>query len=314
MRYLFFVNPAAGKGVVQKRLLSQIEEFFAEKVREYKIYVTRFAGDAEQIARKEAQTGDELRVFACGGEGTCYEVLNGIYGFENVELGVIPCGSANDFLKQFVRTEPFSDLSAQIDGNSERIDIIRAGERYCINSCSVGMDAMVARDMKMFKKIPLVSGKLAYKLAIVKNFLKPKIGVSIDLKVDDEEIGNTNCLFAVIANAPFYGGGYMAAPRAISNDGVLDFTCVKTVWRFRILKFLSHYQKGTFDKFNYCRQKVCKSMSFKSEKQMPINLDGEVTETTGMNFEIVPRALKFIIPKGISLQKESKSEKLLKNV
>ncbi len=308
MKYLFFINPAAGKGIKQKRLLTEIEEYFKEKNLEYKIIVTRFSGDAEQIARKAALSGEELRIYACGGEGTCYEIINGIAGYDNVAFGIIPCGSANDFLKFFGNTEPFSDIDAQVNGIAQYIDLIKAGDRYCFNGCSVGMDAMVAQDMKIFKRIPLIKGSLAYKLAIAKNFLKVKIGVKLNVTVDDEYLGEQNCLFAVVANAPYYGGGYMGAPDAVPNDGELDFTIVNTISHLRVLKFLPFYEKGEFSHFDFCRLRRCKSMSFTSKTMVPVNLDGEITECDSLDFSIVHNGVKLILPSPITLPKVQKEE------
>ena len=117
----------------------------------------------------------KCNIFACGGEGTFYEVLNGAIGCDNINLGVIPCGSANDFLKYFENTESFIDISAQVSGETIKMDAIKAGDRYCINGCSAGMDAIVARDMSIFKNWPLISGKAAYNLAIIKTFIGKKV-------------------------------------------------------------------------------------------------------------------------------------------
>lgn len=314
MKNIFFINPAAGKGAMQKRLLTLIKDHFERSGGDYEIYTTRFAGDAEQTARKYAESGEKMRVFACGGEGTCYEVVNGIYGFENVEMGVIPCGSANDFLKVFENTEIFRDIAAQTEGEVIKIDLIRAGDRYCINGCSVGMDAMVASDMKMFKKLPLVTGPLAYKLAVVKNFFKIKLGVKFELFLDDEPQGLKDCLFAVVANAPFYGGGYKGAPNAVPNDSELDFTLVDTITHIKALHFLPKYERGEFADLDYCHLKRCKKMSFSAGKSIPVNLDGEIAIAEKMDFEVVVGVLKFIIPKGLQLPKSLESQNLLKNI
>ena len=306
MRYLFFLNPTAGKGKFQETIRADIEEYFRKNDGEYKIYITEYAGHAEKIAREEAMTGDRIRMFACGGEGTCYEVLNGVFGFDNVELGVIPCGSANDLLKFFGDSEPFTHIAAQISGGAISMDVIKAGDRYCLNGCSVGMDAMVARDMHIFKRLPLVSGALAYKLAIVKNFLG-RLGVSIDITVDGEPLGRKDCLFAVVANGPYYGGGYKGAPDATPYDAKLDFTLVDTVSHLKVLKFISLYERGEHKELYCCHLKNCKSMEFRSDKPIPVNLDGEIIEADNMRFELVEKGVSFVVPTGIK-------EKLLINV
>ncbi len=299
MRYVFYINPVAGKGNAQEKIASSIKSYFADKSEDVKIHITKTVGDAQTDAKCEAKTGDNIRMFACGGEGTVFEVLNGIAGYNNVELGVIPCGSANDFLNFFESRDSFLDIAEQIDGEAVEMDLIKAGDKYCLNGCSVGMDAVVARDMSIFKKWPLVSGSLAYNLAIVKTFFG-KLGITADISVDGEEPQRKNCLFAVIANAPYYGGGYKGAPNAVPYDNKLDFTLVDKISKLKILKFLGIYKKGEHESLDCCTLKRCTSMEFTAEKPIPVNLDGEIIETTHMKFELVKSAVKFILPKGIA--------------
>ena len=197
MRYVFYINPVAGKGNSQEGIINSIKLYFADKSEDVKIHITKSIGDALSDAKFEAQTGDSIRMFACGGEGTVFEVLNGIVGFDNVELGVIPCGSANDFLKFFNSRDNFLDIGEQVDGEIIEMDLIKAGDKYCLNGCSVGMDAVVARDMSIFKKWPLVSGSLAYNLAIVKTFLG-KLGITVDISVDGQTPERKNCLLQLL--------------------------------------------------------------------------------------------------------------------
>ncbi|MDD6478570.1 MAG: diacylglycerol kinase family lipid kinase [Oscillospiraceae bacterium] len=304
MKYLFFVNPAAGKGKAQKKIIMDIEEYFNKNGKDYDIIITEYPDHAEKVAREMAETGEELSMFACGGEGTGYEVINGIVGFDNVSYGIIPCGSANDFVRGFKNPKCFADIKAQVEGEAYPIDLIRANDRYCINSCSVGMDAVVARDMRSFKKLPFVSGSLAYNLAIVKTFLK-KLGVRLKLKVDDTEFGQLDCLFAVIANGPFYGGGYMAAPKAVPFDRRLDFIKVDVISKLRILGLLSKYKSGTHEGLDCCTIRSCNEMYFEADKPLPVNLDGETIETDCMKFSLLKSGLKFIIPKGELAENET---------
>lgn len=299
MRYVFYINPTAGKGDAQEGIIKAINNYFADKTDDFKIHITKAKGDAKRSAKQEAETGDNIRMFACGGEGTVFEVLNGIVGYNNVELGVIPCGSANDFLKFFKSRDAFLSIKEQIDGESIEMDLIKAGDNYCLNGCSVGMDAVVASRMSTFKRWPLVSGSLAYNLAIVKTFLG-KLGITADISVDSETPQRKNCLFAVIANAPYYGGGYKGAPDAVPYDNKLDFTLVDKISKLKILKFLGIYKKGEHRKLDCCTLKTCNSMEFTSEKPIPVNLDGEIIETTNMKFELVKSDIKFVLPRSIA--------------
>ncbi len=299
MRYVFYVNPVAGKGKAQDDIINSIENYFKDRDESFKIHITTSKGDAFKEANAEAKTGDSIRMFACGGEGTVFEVLNGIVGYSNVELGVIPCGSANDFLKYFNARDEFLDISDQMAGSAVEMDLIKAGDQYCLNGCSVGMDAMVARDMSIFKNWPLVSGKMAYTLAIVKTLLK-RLGVKIKLSIDGGEFEEKDCLFAVIANAPYYGGGYKGAPDAVPYDQELDCTVVDNISKFKVLRFLPAYKKGEHKSLSICNLSRCGSMEFVSQKAIPVNLDGEIIETENIRFELVKKAVKFVLPLSVA--------------
>lgn len=298
MRYVFIVNPVAGKGKGPNVVLPKIHEYFTGG-ENYTVYVTNYKGEAREIAELQAKTGDDVRIFACGGEGTFFEVLNGVVGYDNVEIGVIPCGTANDFLKCFGKKELFFDIKEVSEGVSLELDLIKADDMYCINQCSVGMDAIVAERMQKFKKIPFVTGKTAYTLAIVKLFLG-KIGLDLNIKLDDKILISKNCLFAVCANGPVYGGGYTSAPNATPFDGKLDFTIVDTISKLKVIPFLKSYSDGTHAKYDYCTMGNCESMEIYADKPFPVNLDGEIIPKTHVKFEIVRKAIKFILPKEVA--------------
>ncbi|MBE6732495.1 MAG: YegS/Rv2252/BmrU family lipid kinase [Ruminococcaceae bacterium] len=307
MKNIFFVNPMAGKGKEQKKVIASIKEYFAKDDGDYEIIVTKNKGYAEKVSREYAQSGGRFNMFACGGEGTGYEVINGIYGFKNVSYGIIPCGSANDFVRGLGDISHFRDISAQVNGSVVPVDLIKANDRYCINSCSVGMDAMVARDMGIFKRLPFVSGSLAYNLAIVKTFLK-KFGVKIRLQIDDGELNNENCLFAVIANGAYYGGGYMGAPDAVPFDNKLNFTKVDVISKLAVLGFLGKYKSGKHDSIECCKHTDCEKMYFESDYKLPVNLDGEIVETDRMSFSIVKNGLNFIMPNTLPIDLKWKNK------
>ena len=295
MRYVFIINPTAGKGKGVELLTPLIENYFADKDVNYKIIITSAQGEAKTVAKAEAAVGDEVAVFACGGEGTCFETVNGIVGHNNVHFGVIPCGSANDFLKYFGDKSHFLDIENMVNGAPLSIDLIKAGENYCINQCSVEMDAMVADDMVLFKRLPGVSGPMAYNLAVVKTFLR-KLGITARLKIDGVSKGDVRCLFAVCANGPVYGGGYISAPYADPADGKLEYTIIDCMSRFKVPAFLKVYSKGAQEGKKYCKMGKCSVMEIESDKPIPVNFDGEIVRMKSIRFEIVEKALKFIIP------------------
>lgn len=304
MRYVFYVNPLAGKGTAQENVIKSVEDYCKDKQLQYKIHFKNDIDDMMLSASKEAKEGN-VRMFACGGEGTVMAVLNAIIDYDNVELGVIPCGSANDFLKFFENRDAFASIDEQINGEAVEMDLIKAGSLYCLNGCSVGMDAVVASRMSTFKRWPLVSGSFAYTLAIARTFLG-KLGITADISVDGEDFERKDCLFAVVANGPYYGGGYKGAPDAVPYDNKLDFTLVDKISKLKILRFLGLYKRGEHKNLECCTVKRCKSMEFKSNIPIPVNLDGEIIKTDNMRFELVKNAIKFVLPKSVAAERLAK--------
>ncbi len=299
MKYVFIINPIAGKGKGED-IIPEIKSFFCER-EDFEIYVTGSIGEGTEIARRLAKTGEKMRIFACGGEGTAFEVINGIVGFDNVEFGVIPCGSANDFLKSFTDKKKFFDIAAQVSGESYATDLIKADEFYCINCCSVGMDAIVADGMRAFKRLPFVSGNMAYKLSLLKVFLG-KIGLKLKLTIDGEKQEAKDYLFAVCANGGVYGGGFKAAPKASPFDAVLDFVIIKPVSKLRIPKLVKIYENGQHEGLDICEMGRCTAMEIESDSDMPVNLDGELIHRKKIKFEIAEKALRFIVPEGVEIK------------
>ena len=101
MKHIFLINPAAGKkGNAESIIRPQIEDYCGKEGLDYEIYVTKCQGDAQNYCREHAKSGEALRFYACGGDGTLYAVVNGAYGYPNCEVAVIPLGSGNDFVRR----------------------------------------------------------------------------------------------------------------------------------------------------------------------------------------------------------------------
>jgi YegS/Rv2252/BmrU family lipid kinase len=294
MRDVYIINPAAGKEDGTIALTKQIRQVYGD---DCKILITTGSGDAMIKARQEAETGDDVRIFACGGDGTTFEVLNGIVGYKNASIGVVPIGSANDFIKYFgFDSKPrFLDIKKQKEGSLIPIDLIKAGDKYCMNQCCAGLDAQVADMMKDFKRLPLVSGSMAYNLAVVKAFLG-KIGIKMKVTTDGKIFKEGSVLFAICANAQVYGGGYISAPNADVSDGLLDCVTIDTVKKTKVPSLLPVYKKGKHGELDVCTMGRCKTFEFESEGEIPVSLDGEIIHTNKFKCEIVEKGINFVLP------------------
>lgn len=296
MRYVFIVNPTAGKKNTVAEVTQQINEYFKDKDLEYKILKTKKQGDGTILAKQEAEVGDELTIFSIGGEGTNFEVVNGIAGYTNVTFGILPHGTGNDFVKAFGDKQKFLNLEEQMNGEAIKLDAIKFEDKLMINQGCCGMDAMVAANVSKFKRF--AQGALAYEMSIVytvfKSF-KAKMKIIIDGKV----LPITKSLFMTCANGPYYGGGYKSAPTANPCDGILNYSVIKTGSKIKALTILGKYKKGQHYNKPYCEYGECKEMEIISDTELPIVLDGEIVYRKNVKFTLVEKALNFNIPKSL---------------
>ena len=311
MRHVFILNPAAGKKQKALDLKQQIEAVFADEPDEtYEIFVTDAPTAAEHMARREAAKGDAVRVYACGGDGTLMETASGLLGLPNAQLACVPCGSANDFVRAFGGDEPFLDLRQLIHGQEHMMDAISCNGKLSMNLCSMGMDADVVYRMKYFKRWPLVSGPTAYGLAVLVTLLH-KIGheLRVVMEVVDETgtriIERTgDYLFALAANGQYYGGGYHGAPNAKPDDGLLDFILIRTISKIKAIGLLKVYKAGQHLALDICEFFRGTSMKVYAKKPAVVNLDGECTVETETCFELLPHAIRFVLPQSLTIPEQ----------
>ncbi len=298
MHHVFIVNPVAGKGKALAILTPLLQHCFKEKPDAYTVHVTGGPGEAVSYIKERAQTGEAVRFYACGGDGTLFEVVNGAYGFPHVEIASVPLGTGNDFIRLFGGKESFLNLAAQIEGTPVTLDLIRCGEHHAINLCSMGMDAEVGANMLKFKKLPLPP-RMIYTLALLYCFLR-KIRNRFEIQIDDAPPIKGSFLFALAGNSRWYGGGYMGAPLAVPDDGLLDFVLVKSVSRLRILSLLKTYKNGgVLELKDICTFIRGRRMRVRSEAPATVNMDGECKSVRDVAFHIQKAAIRFCIPKGL---------------
>ena len=299
MRYVFIVNPVAGKKNPYNTIFPRIQEYFHDAGIEYVCHITNQPKQATELVKLQGEKGDAVRIFAVGGDGTLSEVAAGAIGMENVEIGIIPCGTGNDYIKTFGHTENFLSLEKQLNAKSRVVDMIESEGHYSINLCSIGLDAKVGYEMVKFKNIPFLSGPMAYNLAVAK-VLFGKMGEHLKITIDGDKIFEDDYLFALAGSGKYYGGGYCGAPLAIPDDGLLDFVLIKKPPLAQIPSLIKIYKTGKFfesskfdDILTFCRGK---EMKVSSLKPVIANFDGECRAIQQVYFKVLPKAVNFIVP------------------
>ncbi len=297
MKHIFIVNPAAGKGQAATRIIPQIEAYFqAHPEIPFEIYVTKAQGDGKDYAESMAKTGEPIRFYACGGDGTLYEVVNGAYKYPNVSVGILPLGSGNDFARIFGGSDKLLDIGVQVHARTRKFDLIDAGGHVAINQCSMGLDAEVCAKQAYFKKLPGVGGEFAYTMSLFYCLFR-RLNSEFKIIVDDEKVVEGKMLFALCANSRWYGGGYKGAPKAVPDDGKLDFILVrKTVGRLKLAGLVGKYKRGEHLSWDFTEFVRGKKLQILSKNPAAVNVDGECEYVTESTFRILSAALDVIMP------------------
>lgn len=304
MKHFFIINPKSNSEAFTQRFSAKIDALCKKKGLEFEIKFTQKSRDAENFAREAAESGEPVRVYACGGDGTVNEVVNGIFGHENAELSVIPIGTGNDFIRTFGDIKKFSDAEVAMESKAVPIDAIRINDRICINIANIGFDAAVVQRVERLRKKRFVPKAVSYHLGVAICLIKfPK--ETLKIKFDDGEEVNTKFLLTLFANAQYYGGGYRSASPAMVDDGFMDVITVKNVSRRVFVGNVSAYQKGTIvgtpqgDKI--LKHRLCRRAVLSKDTPFTVCYDGEMLPTTRAEIECVPRSIKFVIPNTVDV-------------
>ena len=306
MKHLFIINPAAGSRNRTDEYSEIIHRICRARKLSYEVRVSTAPGECLRIAREAAQTGEALRLYACGGDGTLNEVVAGAAGFDNAAVTVFSGGSGNDFVKIFDDPKAFFDLNRLMDADEVSFDLIRCNDDLALNICSVGLDARIGTDVSNYKRLPLLHGFRAYAASTVVNIVKG-IAEHYIVEVDGKRFDGEQT-FICVCNGRFYGGGFNPVPEADPTDGLLDVLLVKKVKRTEIPGIIGKYKSGRYAELpDYIRHLKTDSIKITCDRPTPINLDGEVRIAEVVQMSVAREKIRFFYPKGLSWQAKPES-------
>ena len=307
MKHLFIINPAAGSRNQTEDYRKKIAEVCEAKGLDYSIRVSGAPGRCCKIAREAAQSGQDIRIYACGGDGTLNEVVNGAAGYDNVAVTVFSGGSGNDFARMFSDPHAFKDLERLLDAEEVSFDLIKCNEDYSLNICSVGLDARIGHDVANYKRLPLLSGFRAYALSTVVNVVKG-ISEHYVVEINGERIDGQQTLICA-CNGRFYGGGFCPVPTADPTDEKLEVLLIRDVSRLKVAQVVGAYKAGKYADYpDLIRYFSADHVKIICDKETGINLDGEKREAQTIDISVSDTKLRFFYPKGITFKNESAKE------
>jgi len=299
MKHVFIINPAAGPKNSFDTIKAMVEKHTEI---DYVIYKTQVEGDATIYVKKmcEDNPEEQFRFYACGGDGTMNEVLNGVVGHENAALTVYPSGSGNDYVKYFGGARLFLDLDSVIKGTEVPVDVMKINNRYALNVINFGFDTVVVKTMMKVKRLPLMKGKMSYIAGVISGLFGGRHN-NCYIKADGELLNpDGEFMMCTMANGSFVGGSFNCAPRSIVNDGLIEVTVVKPVELIKVPDFIGKYTNGTFIDDPACQKYVTYRQARKIEldwdKPYDMCIDGELDLDRHFTIENLEGAVKFVVP------------------
>lgn len=298
MKDVFIVNPNSGRND-QYHLMNEIKEHFQGK--RIIIEKTKFPGHATHITQKYAlNTTEPVHIFACGGDGTLHEIVNGMAGCKHISLSIIPIGTGNDFIKSLkgYQKNHFFDLSRYNEPVKQNCDLLKVNGEYAINTVSFGFDVNVAKHVNHFRDKISVGGIVPYYLGMLASLSKP-LAQEYRIQIDDKKYPSDKYTFVVFCNGKYYGGGYKPCPDARIDDGKIDVCMIRNVKRTQIVGLAKKYEKGLHVNYSeIVEMKKGKAIHMDTNnKDVDVNLDGEIRSMKNPTVEIVPGAIQLLLPR-----------------
>lgn len=297
-KFLAIVNPAAGGGRSAKLAGTQLARL-REKGLRIDVIASTGPGHASQLASEAYEQGYR-RFLAVGGDGTAHEIINGVFGREQavqrVELGFLPLGTGNSFLRDFTETGAESSLEALQAGRKRRVDLLRlrhaTGTIYSFNLLSVGFTADVgAITNRVFKPF----GHLGYLLGVfVKVLQLNRRGFKMRCD-DDLEWDERRCLFLTFNNSKYTGGTMLIAPNADPSDGLIEYVRWGPIGRLGLIRMLPRLYDGRHLEHPLASRRAVKRVEFALDAPVDVMVDGEIVTVNCQTLEILPGAMDIYI-------------------
>lgn len=263
MKYVLIVNPTSGQGK-SLELSRKLENMCMEKGIDYDVYHTSKPMEATNIAKRYRDCEDVV-IFSFGGDGTLNEVVQALDGAK-CKLEVIPSGTGNDFYK----------TSKLLEEKDKKIDLGHVNKEYFINTMSIGIDAVIAKNveyMKVKKYIPKNQKYNASVLYTLFNYQPYNLEVYIDNMPMVSK--NDKVWLMSICNGTTYGGGFKIAPNAELDDDYLDMYLIRNVERKDLPRLLLKLLKGEHESCKEVEHFKTKRVHIKSDEEITCSLDGE---------------------------------------
>lgn len=282
-------NPNSGGGRYKENVRRLARDHPQIEIRQ-----THEKGEAAEVAQ-DAPSHGYTRVVAAGGDGTVNEVINGLMRITGDKpiLGVLPCGSANDFTKSIgIDADWDAAARAILRGAARDVDIIEidgADRRYLINAATGGLsvaidDAMDAATKNWWRGF-------AY-ARVAATVIPEASNYHVRIRVDGREKQDT-CAGVIVANGG-YAGNLCIAPQADVSDGLLNVMTARATTLTERMNLLTDLALGRQTESEWVDCFTGTTAEIESDPPMPFIADGERLGETRLSFTLIPMALRVL--------------------
>jgi len=296
--FLAVVNPVAGGGRSRKLVGPALDRLRSGGI-SVDIIETSGPGQASQIAR-DAWAHGYRKFVAVGGDGTSYEILNGLFPRDASEeiptLAFLPVGTGNSFLREFTDRGAEHALEALLARHSQPCDVLRLrhtqGVIHYINLLALGFAADVAAlRARRFS----AWGELGYQSSILISLARLRRR-PFPLQVDGQgEIDHRPSLFLTFNNSKYTGGSMLIAPKAEVNDGLVEYVRWGPIGRIGLIRNLPTLYDGTHIHHPLAERRGAKRIDFHLDAPVDLMVDGEVLTLQCQTLDVLPSALKIVV-------------------
>jgi len=311
MKHVFIFDPKAFRSQQWKmdNILDNIGQFFRTQDKpNFSIQFSRYRRNAIGIIQSEIEKmedDDIVRIYAIGGEEIFYDCLNGVAHFPDTQLAAVPYGESSDFLNIFGKDnmELFRDIPLLVESEALPTDVIRWGVNYAINSCYIGMNSILSKNLKNIKTtlnkgIFIVFSKLSSFLSyVISSFDKDVVARKYTIEIDGVDYSGHYSLIHV-ANGPYYDKKKTGASDAMPNDGSFNVALIKSSYALRTMLSLGMYSRGR--RPGNCIYIQAKKVTVQSDDQMWIQLDNEYIQDTKISLDLIHHAVQMVAVNNLS--------------
>lgn len=302
-KFLTIINPAAGGGRCRTLVGPALDRLRSGGIA-LETIETSVPGEATQIVR-DAYARGSRKFLAVGGDGTSYEVVNGLFpdaleaggGAEKVPtLAFLPLGTGNSFLRDFGDQGVEHAMQALLERRSRPCDVLRLTHRggilYYINLLSVGFSADVnILRQRRFKS----SGQMGYWVSIFLGLAQLKRRPFPVRVAGDSDFDRRPCLFLSFNNSKFTGGTMMIAPEAATDDGLIDFVRWGPIGRAGLVRNLGGLYDGTHVRHPLAEVRQARRIEFDLDGPVDVMVDGEALTVQCEAIDVLPSALRVVV-------------------